>query len=108
MTDGNLRQILEDITHRIVKRSQPARIILFGSAARGDMTSDSDVDLLVLMREVEDPRAEAVGIHENLVGVPVPVDVIVMSVERFEETRNVIGGIAYPASKYGRVIYEAA
>jgi hypothetical protein len=37
-----------------------------------------------------------------------PVDVIVMSSERFEETRNLIGGVAYPANKYGRVLYEAA
>lgn len=37
-----------------------------------------------------------------------PVDVIVMSTARFEETKDLIGGIAYPARKYGRVLYEAA
>jgi hypothetical protein len=37
-----------------------------------------------------------------------PVDVIVMSSARFQETMNLIGGIAYPARKYGRVLYEAA
>ena len=37
-----------------------------------------------------------------------PVDVIVMRTERFERTKRVIGGIAYPANKYGRIIYEAA
>ena len=37
-----------------------------------------------------------------------PVDVIVMATERFEETKGVIGGVAYPAHKYGRVLYEAA
>ena len=31
----------------------------------------------------------------------------VMATERFEETKHVIGGIAYPANKYGKVIYEA-
>jgi hypothetical protein len=36
------------------------------------------------------------------------VDVIVMATERFEETKSVIGGVAYPAHKYGRVLYEAA
>jgi hypothetical protein len=30
-----------------------------------------------------------------------------MSTTRFEETKGLIGGIAYPATKYGRVIYEA-
>jgi hypothetical protein len=41
-------------------------------------------------------------------GFRFPVDVIVMSTFRFEETKSVIGGMAYPANKYGRVIYEAA
>jgi hypothetical protein len=31
-----------------------------------------------------------------------------MAPERFEETKYVIGGLAYPANKYGKVIYEAA
>jgi len=35
-------------------------------------------------------------------------DIFIMSTERFEESKNVIGGIAFPANKYGQVIYEAA
>jgi hypothetical protein len=35
-------------------------------------------------------------------------DLIVKQTERFERTKRVIGGIAYPANKYGRVIYKAA
>jgi hypothetical protein len=37
-----------------------------------------------------------------------PFDIIVMAVERFEESKETIGGIAYPAHKYGKVIYEEA
>jgi len=36
------------------------------------------------------------------------VDVLIIAPERFERAKNVIGGIAYPANKYGRVLYEAA
>ena len=28
--------------------------------------------------------------------------------ERYEKTKDLIGGIAYPASRYGVVLYEAA
>jgi hypothetical protein len=31
-----------------------------------------------------------------------------MAKEHFEESKDVIGGLAYPAHKYGKVIYEAA
>ena len=41
------QKTLDDIIWRIVEVAQPEKIILFGSAARGEMGSDSDVDLLV-------------------------------------------------------------
>jgi len=72
------------------------------------MNRDRDVDLLVLEREVADARMDSIRIREALAGLPFPFDVVVMSKDRFEETRNVIGGIAWPAARYGRVIYDAA
>jgi len=36
--------ILNDIIQRIVEVAQPEKVILFGSAARGDMDRHSDVD----------------------------------------------------------------
>ena len=41
-------------------------------------------------------------------GLGFAFEVIVMNTERFEETKNVIGGLAYPANKSGEVVYEAA
>ncbi len=47
-------------------------------------------------------------IRRALGDIGYPLDVVVVATERFEETKNIIGGIAYPAHKYGRVLYEAA
>ena len=47
-------------------------------------------------------------VETSLGDIGYPVDVIVMRTERFERTKRVIGGIAYPANKYGRVIYASA
>ncbi len=63
---------------------------------------------LVVERDPGDRRKESVRIHQALRGLGYPFDVIVISTEWFEESKNVIGGIAYPANKYGKVIYEAA
>jgi predicted nucleotidyltransferase len=100
--------ILDEIVRRILRVCQPQCVILFGSAATGQMTPDSDVDLLVVLRGDPDARAEAVSIRRALSGLPYPFDVIVMSHERFIETRDVIGGIAWPATRHGKAIYEAA
>ena len=96
------------IVERVLSVLPVERIILFGSAASGHMNKDSDVDLLVLGRNVANAREESVRIRGHLRGLGYPFDVIVMSLERFEETKNVIGGIAYPANKEGKVIYAAA
>jgi len=108
-TGRNLRDdAVAEIVRRIVEVANPKRVILFGSAARGEMTADSDVDLLVLEDVVTDPRGEAGRIRAALADLPSPFDIVVMSSLRFEETRQVVGGIAWPAARYGRVIHEAA
>jgi predicted nucleotidyltransferase len=100
--------LVEEIVRRILATAAPERIILFGSAATGKMTRDSDIDLLVVERDPGDRRKESVKIDATLSGLGHPFDVIVISSEWFEASKNVIGGIAYPANKYGKVIYEAA
>ena len=44
------QEILEDIINRIVETVRPEKIILFGSAARGEMGPNSDVDLLIIRK----------------------------------------------------------
>ena len=102
------QQLLTQVVSRLRTSSSPARVILFGSVATGAATADSDLDLLVVLDDVADARAESIRLRDALGDLGMPIDVIVMSTERFEETKHVIGGVAYPAHKYGRVIYEAA
>jgi predicted nucleotidyltransferase len=100
--------VLYEVVRRVLTVARPDRIILFGSAVTGQMTKDSDLDLLVVEPEPTNTRDRSVAIRRALGDVRYPVDVVVMSSERFEETKNIIGGMAYPANKYGRVLYEAA
>jgi len=100
--------LLREIVRRILRVSRPRRIILFGSAATGRLTPDSDIDLLVLEDAPQDPRQESVRLRESLGDIGHPLDVLVMSTDRFEETKDLVGGIAFPAHRYGKVLYEAA
>ena len=96
---------LDEVVRRILAVRQPDRIILFGSAAAGTMGPDSDVDLLVLERDPASIREEMLVLRDAIGSMGMSFDVIVMRTERFEETKEVIGGLAYPANKYGRVLY---
>ena len=61
-------QVLDEIVRRIVQVAQPEKIILFGSAARGEMGPHSDVDLLVVKANVHRRRL-AQAIYLQLIGV---------------------------------------
>lgn len=100
--------LTREIVRRILTVAEPDRVILFGSAATGQMAPDSDIDLLVVEPLPENSRDESVRIRRALGNIGYPVDVIVIATERFEETKAIIGGIACPAHKFGRVPYEAA
>ena len=100
--------LVREIVQRLLGVARPDRIILFGSAATGPMTRDSDIDLLVVAPAPSNTLDERVRLYKALRGLGFPFDVFIIGTERFEETKNIFGGIAYPANKYGRVIYEAA
>ena len=100
------QQTLDDIIRRIVEVAQPEKIILFGSAARGEMTRHSDVDLLII-KEGTHRRSLAGRIYENLYGVGAAVDVVVVTpadVERYKDSHALI---IKSALREGRAVYES-
>jgi len=102
LTEESLREIRK----RVVDALPPERVILFGSHAEGRATVDSRLDLLVVTEQPVSRKERLERIQGLFRDMPLPVQVITISRQEFEETRDVIGGIAYPAAKYGRVIYE--
>ncbi len=87
--------------------SAPARVILFGSHARGDADAGSDLDFLVIEREVEDRLAEGVKLRRALRGFGVPVDVIVMDEALAQRRSKVRGTMVDRALREGRVVAES-
>ena len=86
--------------------SAPAKVILFGSHARGDAGEDSDFDFLVIESQVPDRLAEAVKLRRALRGFAVPVDVIVMD-EGLVERSKVKGTMVDRALREGRVVAQS-
>lgn len=91
-----------------VEPERTTKVILFGSRARGDAQPDSDFDLLVVMRGIAPVEADAfrLALYRAFRGTGVAVEPFVMSEDDFEESRTVVGGIAYPAWSEGVVLYE--
>ena len=100
------QETLDDIIERIVEAVQPERIILFGSAARGDMGRNSDVDLLVV-KDGENAWTVMSRIYESLYGVDAAVDAVVVSPEEVERYKDTHALVIKPALQEGRVVYES-
>lgn len=101
-------QLLPGMTDQIVRRFAPLRIILFGSQARGEANTSSDVDLLVVLPQVKDKRQTAIEIRRALVSFSIPKDIIVTTPEEISRRGNLVGTFLHTALREGKILYERA
>lgn len=88
--------------------ARPAKIILFGSHARGDARDDSDIDVMVVEENVADRQAEMVRLLRVLSPLRIPVDLLVVGKDLFNYWSETPGNIYFHVAEEGKVLYEAA
>lgn len=101
-----IENIIEEMTSRIVKEFHPLRILLFGSRARGEGESMSDIDLLVVLPHVSNKRKTTVEIRRRLRDFMVGKDIIVTTPDEITRRGDLIGTVLRSALKEGKVLYE--
>jgi len=101
--------ILQRIVDLIVSEVSPDQIILFGSHARGDARENSDIDLLVLKKGLEDEGGTTDKIYDVLFDnkIAVPVDVLAYDYSKYIKYSDVIGYVFKTIKKEGKVLYES-
>lgn len=102
------QQQIDQAVRMLAEAVRPAKIILFGSYARGDALQDSDVDFLVVEPAVPNRRSEMARLRNILRPLRIPVDVIVASEAELREWSHLPGHILYWALKEGKALHEAA
>ncbi len=100
-------KIIDILVKEIVEAVNPLKIILFGSAARGEMKQDSDIDLLVVMPEGIHRRRAAQLLYRQISGLGVPFDILVATPEDLENHRDNIGLIYRVVLQERREVYTA-
>jgi predicted nucleotidyltransferase len=101
------KKILAEIVQRVVEAAQPDKIILFGSAARGEMGPNSDIDLLVIKSGKFDHWRLLTTIYRHLRGDLAAVDVVLATPEDVQLYRDSPYLVFYTALREGRVVYGA-
>lgn len=97
-------ELIAEAGRRIAEAAPGATLIVFGSHARGEANECSDLDLLVVEPELENPGAESVRLRDVLLGLPSAIDVIVVSQKYLDEWRDVRGSLVHAALSEGRVV----
>lgn len=99
--------VLNDLVTRIRRVVDPVRIVLFGSSARGTAGPDSDLDVLVIVKDGLPRRKIAMKIYRELIGLDLPVDLVVATNEVIRKYGSSQALIYEPALREGKELYAA-
>ena len=99
------REKIDAAIRLLAQAADPARILLFGSYARGDAREDSDLDFLVIEPRVDDRAKEMVRLRRILRPLRIPADVLVYSTEEVECWSDQPGSALYWALREGKVVH---
>ncbi len=100
-------KIIDELVQRIVELVHPLRIILFGSAARGDLGPNSDLDVLVIMPDDTHRRRTAQLLYRQISGLGVPFDILVATPADLEKHKDNIGLIYRTVLREGKEVYAS-
>jgi len=87
------QDIFNKIVNVIVETAHPVKVILFGSAERGEMGPNSDVDIT------------ARSIYRNLIGIGFAADIVVVTERDIDRYKDNIGMVIKPALENGSTLY---
>ena len=100
--------ILQELVRRILTAVQPDCILLFGSAARGTMGPNSDLDVLVVVKDGSHPPQLLREIYGRLIGFPLATDVVVATRSDLATHGHNPALVFQQALTEGRELYHAA
>lgn len=103
-----LEQTINEAVRRMVDAVHPLRIVLFGSAARGELNEHSDLDFLVVVPRGMNRIDAAAALHGSLWGIPFPCDLVVVFEEEVEQLGHNQSLIIGTALATGKEMHHAA
>ena len=102
------QQLLDRVVAKIVETVHPRRVVLFGSAARGQMGPHSDLDLLVVMPDGVHRRHTAQRLYRALGGLGIAKDIVVVTESDVRQFSDEPSLVICPALKEGKELYCAS
>jgi predicted nucleotidyltransferase len=96
---------IQSITIQLIEKYHPEKIILFGSAARGDYDQANDLDFLIIKQDVPYYGIERMRELDDLIDRNVAADMLVYRPDEFEDRVRLGDPFIKAVLKEGRVLY---
>jgi predicted nucleotidyltransferase len=100
--------VMKQIVRFITSKISPERIILFGSYSRGDNKKSSDIDILIIIKNLKNERKITGTLYRELLkeDIAIPIDFLAIDYDKYNELKNEIGYIYKTIEKEGQILYD--
>ena len=101
------KPLIDKIVALIVSLVSPEQVVLFGSYARGEITKKSDIDLLIIKKNLKSEREINNLLYRAFFDndIDVPIDLISIDYDKYKELNNKIGYIYKTIKEQGVILY---
>lgn len=101
----DIEKEIQSIADQIIEKYRPEKIILFGSAARGEFTPDSDVDLLIVKKNTPLYGIDRMRELRKLIKRRISADFLVYRPEEMEKRLQMGDPFLRAILAEGKVLY---
>ncbi len=98
---------LEDVGKHLSTVSEVEEVIFFGSRARGDFDTLSDIDLLIILSDIK-AKDKVIGLlHDIELGYDVPLSPIIFTRREYNVNKRLKSGFIRNIEREGIVLYDS-
>ncbi len=105
MEIDRIKREIETVSMQIIQKYRPIKVILFGSAGRGDYGQVNDLDFLVIKEGVPLDGIERMRELDRLVDRNIAVDMLVYRPDELDERVRLGDPFIKAILREGRVVY---
>lgn len=106
MAQKDTTEVIAEATKRISEALKPDKIFLFGSHVWGVPTSDSDIDLFIIVKDSDQPSyRRSRDVYRFLRGIREPIEVLVRTIDEVEKSKSVATSLTRKVLEQGKLLY---